>query len=67
MADEKKPTKPRKVRPVYVVMSIDDGQGGFIDGSKLTVHEAHKDSDALLEALDAGGLGDGRFYKRIAL
>jgi hypothetical protein len=38
-----------------------------LGSDSFTIHSTHKDSDALLEAMDAGTLPVGSFYKRIAL
>lgn len=59
----------RTARPVYVVLSVEDNAGNTIALTKenVTVHSVHKDADVLLEALDAGTLPTGSFYKRIAL
>ena len=50
-------------------MSIQDNEGKTINVTKenVTIHQVEKDADAVLDALDAGTLPVGSFYKRIAL
>ena len=70
MADAATATKKtRTARPVYAVMSIKDDAGNTVKVTKenVTIHSVHKDADELLQALDAGTLPNGSFYKRIAL
>jgi len=69
MAEEKKQKQTRTTRPVYAIMSIQDGAGNTLDLTKenVTVHSVEKNADAVLDALDAGNLPVGSFYKRIAL
>ena len=68
MADEKKKAT-RTVKPVYAFMSVKDDNGSIISLTKenVTVHSVEKNADAVLDALDAGSLPSGSFYKRIAL
>ena len=68
MADEKKKAT-RTVKPVYAIMSVKDDNGSIISLTKenVTVHSVEKNADAVLDALDAGSLPSGSFYKRIAL
>lgn len=72
MADEKKTakaTRTRTVKPVYAIMSVQDENGQTMNLTKenVTVHAVEKDAEAVLEALEAGTLPAGSFYKRIAL
>ncbi|KKN03637.1 hypothetical protein LCGC14_1105650 [marine sediment metagenome] len=69
MADEKKAKKTRTVKPVYVVLQVTDDAGNTIKLTKenVAVVSTHKDAGELLDMLDAGGLPEGAFYKRIAL
>ena len=64
-----KPKGTRKVKPVYVVLSVVDAAGNSVPltSEQVTVHGAYKDSDELLTMLDAGSLPEGSCYKRIAL
>jgi len=59
----------RTVKPVYAIMSVTDNAGQVLDITKenVTVHSVEKNADAVLDALDAGELPKGSFYKRIAL
>ncbi len=68
MADAKA-KKTRTTKPVYVVMQVEDNDGNVIKLAKenVTVLSVHKDAGELLDKLDAGGLPEGAFYKRIAL
>lgn len=70
MAEAKsdKPKQKRTIRPVYVVFRVTDDSGSVIRLTKdnVEVIGVHKDADALLTLMD-GGLGEGCFYKRIAL
>ena len=71
MADQTASTKAkakRTIKPVYAIMSVTDESGQTLSLSKenVTIHRVEKDADAVLDALD-GGLGEGTFYKRIAL
>ena len=68
MADAKA-KKTRTTKPVYVVMQVADNDGNVIKLAKenVTVLSVHKDAGELLDKLDAGGLPEGAFYKRIAL
>ena len=68
MADEKKKAT-RTVKPVYAIMSVEDNDGNTIAVTKenVKVHAVMKNADDGLEALDAGNLPAGTFYKRIAL
>ena len=69
MADTEKKKGTRTVKPVYVIMSVADDNGNTIALAKenVTVHSVHKDAGDVLDALDAGSLPAGSFYKRIAL
>ena len=72
MAVENKASKPkftRTAKPVYAIMSVEDGNGNVMDLTKenVTIHRVEKNAEAVLEALDAGTLPKGCFYKRIAL
>lgn len=76
MADEKNVAggkvaakKTRTVKPVYAIMSVQDNEGKTLNITKenVTVHAVEKDADAVLDALDAGTLPAGSFYKRISL
>jgi hypothetical protein len=64
-----KPKATRTVKPIYVIMSIQDNEGKTINVTKenVTIHQVEKDADAVLNALDAGTLPNGSFYKRISL
>lgn len=63
------PKKTRTVKPVYAIMSVQDDSGKTLNISKenVTIHSVEKNADAVLDALDAGSLPTGSFYKRIAL
>jgi|TARA_R110000823_G_scaffold25742_5_gene75793 hypothetical protein len=67
--DKDKPKATRTQRPIYAIMSIQDNEGKTINVTKenVTIHQVEKDADAVLDALDAGTLPVGSFYKRIAL
>tara|TARA_R110000751_G_scaffold201705_1_gene306412 strand:- start:41 stop:256 length:216 start_codon:yes stop_codon:yes gene_type:complete len=70
MAEDKSKTKAtRTVKPVYAIMSVEDNDGNTIAVGKenVMVHAVMKNADDVLEALDAGNLPAGTFYKRIAL
>tara|TARA_R100000789_G_scaffold31709_1_gene35122 strand:- start:2792 stop:3016 length:225 start_codon:yes stop_codon:yes gene_type:complete len=73
MADEGKEHVKKKitrtVKPVYAIMSVQDNAGNTLDITKenVTIHSVEKNADAVLDALDAGNLPTGSFYKRIAL
>ncbi len=71
MADEKatKAKQTRTIKPVYAIMSVQDDNGATLALAKenVTIHSVEKSADAVLDALDAGGLPNGSFYKRIAL
>jgi len=70
MADDTpKKKQTRTVKPVYAIMSVQDNSGNTIDLTKenVTIHSVEKNADAVLDALDAGSLPSGSFYKRIAL
>ncbi len=70
MADSSPKAKgKRTVKPVYVIMSVADDDGNTIRLAKenVTVHSTHKDAGDVLDAMDAGTLPAGSFYKRIAL
>lgn len=66
---ENKAKMTRTAKPVYAIMSIQDSNGNTIPVTKeqVTVHAVEKNADAVLDALDAGTLPAGSFYKRIAL
>lgn len=66
---EGKAKKTRTVKPVYVVMQVKDDNDNIVKLTKenVTVLSTHKDAGELLDQLDAGGLPEGAFYKRIAL
>jgi len=68
MADERKKAT-RTVKPVYAIMSVEDNDGNTISVTKenVKIHSVMKNADDVLEALDAGNLPAGTFYKRIAL
>ena len=68
MAEAKEKQK-RTVKPVYAIMSVQDSNGNTMDLTKenVTIHSVEKNADAVLDALDAGELPAGSFYKRIAL
>jgi flagellar basal body rod protein FlgB len=68
MADERKKAT-RTVKPVYAIMSVEDNDGNTIQVTKenVKIHSVMKNADDVLEALDAGNLPAGTFYKRIAL
>tara|TARA_R110000823_G_scaffold285733_1_gene404160 strand:+ start:196 stop:402 length:207 start_codon:yes stop_codon:yes gene_type:complete len=68
MADAKVVAK-RKTKPVYAIMSVEDDNGNQIALKKenVTIHSIEKDAEAILAALESGGLPAGTFYKRIAL
>ena len=61
---EKKKKATRSAKPVYAIMSVQDSTGTTMDIAKenVTIHRVE-----VLEALDAGTLPNGSFYKRIAL
>jgi len=69
MADEGKKKATRTVKPVYAIMSVEDDKGQTIAVTKenVIIHSVMKNADDVLEALDAGNLPAGTFYKRIAL
>ena len=69
MADEGKKKITRIAKPVYAIMSVQDNAGNTLDITKenVTIHSVEKNADAVLDALDAGNLPTGSFYKRIAL
>jgi hypothetical protein len=74
MAEEKAtksyaPKKTRTVKPVYAIMSVQDENGATLNLTKenVTIHSVEKNADDVLDAMDAGTLPTGTFYKRIAL
>ena len=69
MAEDKKVKQTRTTKPVYAIMSVQDDSGNTLSLTKenVTVHSVEKNADAVLDALDAGELPAGSFYKRIAL
>ena len=72
MADDKTkdaPKQKRTVKPVYAIMSVEDNEGNVIALTKenVKIHSVEKNADAVLDALDAGTMPAGTFYKRIAL
>ncbi len=70
MAEEKSKAKAtRTVKPVYAIMSVVDANGNAMELTKenVTIHAVEKNADAVLDALDAGTLPQGSFYKRISL
>jgi flagellar basal body rod protein FlgB len=73
MAEEKKVASraktTRTVKPVYAIMSVQDANGNTVALTKenVTIHAVEKSADAVLEAMDAGTLPAGSFYKRISL
>ena len=69
MAEDKKPKFTRTAKPVYAIMSVQDNSGQTMDFTKenVTIHRVEKNAEEVLEALDAGSLPKGSFYKRIAL
>ncbi len=66
---EKKKKATRSAKPVYAIMSVQDNTGTTMDIAKenVTIHRVEKNAEEVLEALDAGTLPNGSFYKRIAL
>jgi|TARA_R110000823_G_scaffold29934_3_gene86260 hypothetical protein len=68
MSEEKKKIT-RTVKPVYVIMSVQDETGKTLMLTKenVTIHSVEKNADIVLDKLDAGELPVGSFYKRVAL
>jgi len=68
MSEEKKKIT-RTVKPVYVIMSVQDETGKTLMLTKenVTIHSVEKNADIVLDTLDAGELPVGSFYKRVAL
>ena len=66
---DKKTRFTRTQRPVYAIMSVQDNDGQDLGFTKenVTIHRVEKNAESVLEALDAGSLPKGSFYKRIAL
>lgn len=49
----RKSSGPRKVKPTHILFRVTDADGNLIEGAKLEVVLATKDTDAIIEAMDS--------------